>query len=110
MRAALRTAEKAIEADLSSPVGFWTKGAARLRSADHEPALPSTARAIQRGPSRADTHVQSGVINAHYGDPQVGFLDLERADPLSLFDAFLDTNFLSRAMAHLRLGNLPEAA
>ncbi len=107
---ALASATKALEADALSPVGHWAYGRALWLGGDPEAGLRHIGEAISLCPSFPNAHYMLGFLECHVGDPARALDSLQHSENLSPFDPFLAAIQITRAIAHLRLGDTEAAA
>jgi tetratricopeptide (TPR) repeat protein len=79
-----------------------------LRGAQRESVL-ELQRSIELSPNFALAHYMLGFVEAQSGDPHAAILASNRSRELSPFDPLQFGMLGSRALAHLRLGELEEA-
>jgi DNA-binding winged helix-turn-helix (wHTH) protein/tetratricopeptide (TPR) repeat protein len=106
----LRWAGSALEADPLSPVAHWAYGRALWLAGDPDTARDHVARAIALCPSFPNAHYMLGFIECYNGDPEAALKHMEISEEQSPFDPFLASIQLTRATAHMRLGDLDRAA
>jgi TolB-like protein len=103
---AFQAAEQSLAADERDPAAHWAVGRALwLRGAQHE-ALAELARSIELSPNFALGHYTLGFVEAQSGDPRTAIVASDTSRQLSPFDPLQFGMLGSRALAHLRLGEL----
>lgn len=109
MRLALDTAGRSLAADDRDPAAHWAMGRALwLRG---EPgALTELERSVELSPNFALGHYTLGFVRAQSGDPHAAIESTDYSRQLSPFDPLQFGMLGSRAMAHMRLGELDAAA
>ncbi len=108
--AAIRSAEKALDADGNGPAAHWAYGRALCLTGDPDGAMRHLRRAVDLCPSFPHAHYMMGFIEANHGDAARVFAHLDRVEALSPLDPFNASVQLTRAFGQLRLGNLDAAA
>jgi tetratricopeptide (TPR) repeat protein len=79
-------------------------------SGNPEAAMAHVRQAIDLCPSFPNAHYMLGFLECHAGDPALALESLGRSETISPFDPFLPSIQITRAVAHLRLGNVDGAA
>lgn len=106
---ALATAAQSLAADERDPAAHWATGRALwLRGATGE-AVHELQRSIELSPNFALGHYTRGFVEAQSGDPRLAIEALNTSRELSPFDPLQFGMLASRALAHVRLGELDEA-
>jgi TolB-like protein/Tfp pilus assembly protein PilF len=108
--AAIRSAEKALDADGNGPAAHWAYGRALCLTGDPDGALRHLERAVDICPSFPHAHYMMGFIEANHRDAGRAFAHLDRTERLSPLDPFNASVQLTRGVSHLRLGDLDAAA
>jgi DNA-binding SARP family transcriptional activator/TolB-like protein/Tfp pilus assembly protein PilF len=107
---AYRAATDSVAADDADPAAHWAMGRALwLRGASDE-SVAELERSVDLSPNFALGHYTLGFVNCQTGDPVRAIAALEHSRELSPFDPLLFAMLASRALAHVRLGELPQAA
>ncbi|HLT25416.1 MAG TPA: transcriptional regulator [Zeimonas sp.] len=107
---ALDAAAQALMADARDPSAHWAMGRALWLRDGHDASVSELEQAIELSPNFALAHYTLAFVHAQAGDPRAAIAAADRARRLSPFDPLLFGMLGSRAIAHLRLGELPEAA
>ncbi len=103
-------AHQSLGADDRDPAAHWAMGRALwLRGAQDE-ALSELARSVDLSPNFALGHYTLGFVHAQSGDPRAAIDATNYSRQLSPFDPLQFAMLASRALAHVRLGELDEAA
>jgi DNA-binding winged helix-turn-helix (wHTH) protein/tetratricopeptide (TPR) repeat protein len=110
VQAALASASLALEADALSPVAHWAYGRAQWLAGAPEQGKAHIAEAVALCPSFPNAHYMLGFIECYHGDARAALTHMSTSEEQSPFDPFLASIQLTRATAHLRLGDLDEAA
>src|SRR6185436_11777348 len=113
IEAALATAGHSLSADDRDPAAHWAMGRAlwlRGGIAAQEEALAELRRSIELSPNFALGHYTLGFVHSQSGDPRAAIEATDHSRKLSPFDPLQFGMLASRALAHLRLGELEEAA
>ncbi|MEY2935030.1 MAG: hypothetical protein RL033_5779, partial [Pseudomonadota bacterium] len=92
------------------PAAHWALGRALWLNREHETSLTELQRCVDLSPNFALGYYTLGFVQSQAGDTRAAILALETARQLSPFDPLLFGILASRAVAHLRLGELQEAA
>jgi TolB-like protein len=107
---ALSSAAQSLAADERDPAAHWAMGRAEwLRGAQRE-SVRELERSIELSPNFALGHYTLGFIQAQSGDPHAAIRASDTSRELSPFDPLQFGMLGSRALAHLRLGELEEGA
>lgn len=110
LRLALETAAESLATDDRDPAAHWAMGRALwLRGEQHE-SLLELQRSIDLSPNFALGHYTLGFVQSQSGDPRRAIESTNTSRELSPFDPLQFGMLGSRAVAHLRLGELEEAA
>src|SRR5690606_183728 len=107
---ALDTASQALMADPRDPSAHWAMGRALWLREGHDAAVHELEQAVELSPNFALAHYTLAFVHAQAGDPQVAIAAADHARLLSPFDPLLFGMLGARAIAHVRLGELDEAA
>jgi TolB-like protein len=107
---AFETATSSLATDDRDPAAHWAMGRALwLRGAQGE-SITELQRSVELSPNFALGHYMLGFVEAQSGDPRVAIEASDTSRLLSPFDPLQFGMLGSRALAHLRLGELEEAA
>lgn len=106
---AFETAAESLTADDRDPAAHWAMGRALwLRGSQVESNL-ELRRSIELSPNFALGHYTLGFVEAQSGDPRIAIEATNTSRELSPFDPLQFGMLGSRAVAHMRLGELEEA-
>jgi DNA-binding SARP family transcriptional activator/Tfp pilus assembly protein PilF len=107
---AFAAAEQSVSADDRDPAAHWAMGRSLwLRGAQRE-SLAELHRSVDLSPNFALGHYTLGFVESQQGDPQSAIDATDLSRRLSPFDPLQFAMLATRAIAHVRLGQLPEAA
>ena len=107
---AFETAGRSLGADDRDPAAHWAMGRALwLRGAQSE-STSELQRSIELSPNFALGHYTLGFVQSQGGDPRSAIESTNYSRELSPFDPLQFAMLASRAIAHVRLGELAEAA
>ena len=107
---AFETAGQSLGADDRDPAAHWAMGRALwLRGAQSE-SCAELERSIELSPNFALGHYTLGFVQSQAGDPRSAIEATNYSRQLSPFDPLQFAMLASRALAHVRLGELEEAA
>lgn len=107
---ATETAAQSLSADGRDPAAHWAMGRALwLRGAIPE-SVSALERCVELSPNFALGHYTLGFVEAQSGDPRAAIAASTTSRELSPFDPLQFGMLASRALAHLRLGELEEGA
>jgi TolB-like protein len=107
---ASETAGQSLAADQRDPAAHWAMGRALwLRGAQRE-SIAELQRSIELSPNFALGHYTLGFVESQSGDPRAAIEASNYSRQLSPFDPLQFGMLGSRALAHIRLGELEEAA
>jgi DNA-binding SARP family transcriptional activator/TolB-like protein len=107
---AFETAGQGLGADDRDPAAHWAMGRALwLRGAQTE-SLAELERSIELSPNFALGHYTLGFVRSQSGDPRAAIDSTNYSRELSPFDPLQFAMLAARAIAHVRLGELEEAA
>jgi DNA-binding winged helix-turn-helix (wHTH) protein/tetratricopeptide (TPR) repeat protein len=109
VREARDWASRAVDADALSPVAQWAQGRALWLAGDPEQGKAHIAQAVALCPSFPNAHYMLGFIECFHGDARAALAHLATSEEQSPFDPFLASIQLTRATAHLRLGDQDRA-
>lgn len=107
---ALATAGQSLAADGRDPAAHWAMGRALWLNQDQSGSIAELERSVELSPSFALGHYMLGFVHAQSGDPTVALAATEHSRQLSPFDPMQFGMLGSRALAHMRLGELGLAA
>lgn len=107
---ALSAASDSLAADERDPAAHWALGRALWLNREHETALVELQRCVELSPNFALGYYTLGFVQSQAGDARAAIQAIDTARQLSPFDPMLFGMLASRALAHLRLGQLEEAA
>ncbi|MCU0904323.1 MAG: winged helix-turn-helix domain-containing protein [Tabrizicola sp.] len=107
--ASLRMAETAMRLDEAAPAAQFAYAHARWLHGAAEVALVHARQSVALSPSFADGFAEIGFYAAMYGDPELAFINLARAETLNPINPFIDSVHIDRAVASLQ-ANRPEEA
>jgi DNA-binding SARP family transcriptional activator len=106
---AYETAGQSLVADDQDPAAHWAMGRALwLRGAQAE-SFNELERSVELSPNFALGHYTLGFVHSQSGDPQSAIDATNHSRELSPFDPLQFAMLASRAIAHVRLGQLDEA-
>jgi DNA-binding SARP family transcriptional activator/tetratricopeptide (TPR) repeat protein len=104
------TAGHGLSADSHDPAAHWAMGRALwLRGAQGE-SLAELECSVELSPNFALGHYTLGFVHAQKGDPRAAIAATSTSRQLSPFDPLQFAMLASRALAHVRLDELAEAA
>lgn len=105
---AFETAAASVAADDRDPAAHWAMGRALwLRGAVRD-SLAELERSVELSPNFALGHYTLGFVEAQSGDPRAAIAASNTSRELSPFDPLQFGMLASRALAHLRLGEIEE--
>jgi TolB-like protein len=107
---ALRAARRSVDADDRDPAAHWAMGRALWLGDESSGAFAELERSVELSPNFALGHYTLGFFHCQAGDPRAAITATQQARQLSPFDPLLFGILASRAAAHVRLGELKEAA
>lgn len=110
MGLALDTATESLASDDRDPAAHWAMGRALWLKGEQDESLRQLQRSIDLSPNFALGHYTLGFVQAQSGDARSAILATNTSRELSPFDPLQFGMLCSRAVAHLRLGELDEAA
>jgi tetratricopeptide (TPR) repeat protein len=106
---AYETASQSLVADDQDPAAHWAMGRALwLRGAQTE-SFNELELSVELSPNFALGHYTLGFVHSQTGDPQSAIDATNHSRELSPFDPLQFAMLASRAIAHVRLGQLDEA-
>lgn len=107
---AFETATESLDADDQDPAAHWAMGRALwLRGAQGE-SFSELERSVELSPNFALGHYTLGFVHSQAGDPRAAIDETNHSRELSPFDPLQFAMLASRALAHVRLGEMAEAA
>jgi TolB-like protein/DNA-binding SARP family transcriptional activator len=107
---AFETATASLATDDRDPAAHWAMGRAWWLRGAQEESLAELERSVELSPNFALGHYMLGFVQAQSGDPRAAIAASNTSRLLSPFDPLQFGMLGSRALAHLRLGELEEAA
>jgi len=107
---ALSTAARSLGADQRDPAAHWAMGRALWLHRDEKEAFASLERSVELSPNFALGHYTLGFVHCQMGDPRFAITATTTSRQLSPFDPLQFAMLASRALAHVRLGEVDEAA
>jgi tetratricopeptide (TPR) repeat protein len=107
---ALRAARRSVDADDRDPAAHWAMGRALWLGGESSGSFAELERSVELSPNFALGHYTLGFFHCQIGDPRAAITATDYARRLSPFDPLLFAMLCSRAAAHVRLGELQEAA
>jgi DNA-binding SARP family transcriptional activator len=107
---ALETANRSLGADDRDPAAHWAMGRALWLNGAEGESLVELRRSIDLSPNFALGHYTLGFVQSQAGDATAAIQATDYSRQLSPFDPLQFGMLASRAMAHVRLGELEEAA
>jgi DNA-binding SARP family transcriptional activator/Flp pilus assembly protein TadD len=110
MDRALATAEQSVTVDERDPAAHWAMGRALWLRGRQEQCLEELEQAVDLSPNFALGHYTLSFVHSQSGDPAAAIRASDHSRRLSPFDPLLFAMLASRAIAHVRLGQLDEAA
>lgn len=106
---AFEAAARSVGADDRDPAAHWAMGRALwLRGAQSE-CLAELGRSIELSPNFALGHYTVGFVQSQSGDPRMAIESTNYSLQLSPFDPLQFAMLASRALGHVRMGELEEA-
>jgi len=110
MRLALETATQSLGADERDPAAHWAMGRALWLNGNEKASFVELERSIELSPNFALGHYTLGFVHSQKGDPAIAINATNYSRELSPFDPLQFAMLASRALAHVRLGQMAEAA
>ena len=110
LKLALETAAESLATDDRDPAAHWAMGRALWLRGNQDECLQELQRSIELSPNFALGHYTLGFVQSQCGDPHRAIEATNTSRELSPFDPLQFGMLGSRAVAHLRLGELDEAA
>jgi len=103
-------AGRSLEADARDPAAHWAMGRALWLRGDERDSFAELEQSIELSPNFALGHYTLGFVHSQTGDPRSAIDATDRSRRLSPFDPLQFAMLASRALAHIRLGEIAEAA
>jgi TolB-like protein len=110
MDLALAAATQSLQCDERDPAAHWSMGRALWLRGGKAGAVSELQRSIELSPNFALGHYTLGFVEAQSGDPHLAIEAANTSRQLSPFDPLQFGMLASRGLAHMRLGELDEAA
>jgi DNA-binding SARP family transcriptional activator/TolB-like protein len=107
---AYEAAGQSIIVDEHDPAAHWAMGRALWLRGLHDDSIVALQRSVELSPNFAPGHYALGFVNCQSGDPSEAIRSSDYSRDLSPFDPLLFAMLATRAIAHLRLGELDVAA
>jgi DNA-binding SARP family transcriptional activator/TolB-like protein len=107
---AFETAARSVDADVRDPGAHWAMGRALWLRGEQQDSFAELERSIELSPNFALGHYTLGFVHSQTGDPKSAIAATNYSRQLSPFDPLQFAMLASRALAHVRLGELEEAA
>jgi DNA-binding SARP family transcriptional activator len=107
---ALETAGQSLGADDRDPAAHWAMGRALWLRGEQRESFAELERSIELSPNFALGHYTLGFVHSQTGDPKIAIQATDTSRQLSPFDPLQFGMLASRAVAHVRLGEIEEAA
>jgi len=107
---AFDAAGRSIEADARDPAAHWAMGRALWLRGDERDSFAELEQSIELSPNFALGHYTLGFVHSQTGDPRAAIDATDHSRRLSPFDPLQFAMLASRALAHIRLGEIGEAA
>jgi tetratricopeptide (TPR) repeat protein len=109
MDLAYETAVASLATDDRDPAAHWAMGRALWLRGEKSESVTELQRSIELSPNFALGHYTLGFVEAQSGDPRLAIEASNTSRQLSPFDPLQFGMLGSRALAHVRLGELEEA-
>lgn len=109
MGLALATATESVASDDRDPTAHWALGRALWLRGGKDESVAELQRSIELSPNFALGHYTLGFVEAQSGDPRRAIEASDTSRTLSPFDPLQFAMLGTRALAHVRLGELDEA-
>jgi DNA-binding SARP family transcriptional activator len=106
---ALETATQSVGADDRDPAAHWAMGRALWLNRRESESFGELQRSLDLSPNFALGHYTMGFVHSQSGDPRLAIEATGLSCRLSPFDPLQFAMFATRALAHVRLGDLEEA-
>jgi DNA-binding SARP family transcriptional activator/tetratricopeptide (TPR) repeat protein len=107
---AFESAGRSVDADDRDPAAHWAMGRALWLRGLKDESLTELGRSIELSPNFALGHYTLGFVQSQLGDPHAAIDATNYSRQLSPFDPLQFAMLASRALAHIRLGEMNEAA
>lgn len=107
---AFEAAGRSVDADVRDPAAHWAMGRALWLRGEDRDSFAELQTSIDLSPNFALGHYTLGFVHSQMGDPQSAIDATNTSRALSPFDPLQFAMLASRALAHVRLGELDEAA
>jgi TolB-like protein len=107
---AFETAGQSLDADDHDPAAHWAMGRALWLRGIQDESLAELQRSVELSPNFALGHYTLGFVHSQLGDPRAAIEATNYSRQLSPFDPLQFAMLASRALAHVRLDELNEAA
>jgi TolB-like protein/DNA-binding SARP family transcriptional activator len=107
---AFEAAGRSVDADVRDPAAHWAMGRALWLRGEDQGSFVELQRSIELSPNFALGHYTLGFVYSQKGDPRSAIEACNYSRQLSPFDPLQFAMLASRALAHIRLGELDEAA
>jgi DNA-binding SARP family transcriptional activator len=106
---AFEAAGRSVGADDRDPAGHWAMGRALWLRGVEGDSFSELQRSIELSPNFALGHYTLGFVHSQTGDPRTAIEATNHSRELSPFDPLQFAMLASRALAHVRLGEVEEA-
>jgi TolB-like protein/Tfp pilus assembly protein PilF len=106
----LEVATQSLSADDRDPAAHWAMGRALWLNGAESESFVELERSIELSPNFALGHYTLGFVHSQNGNPRTAIEATDYSRELSPFDPLQFAMMASRALAHVRLGELQEAA
>ena len=107
---AFESAGQSLGADDRDPAAHWAMGRALWLRGAHDDSISELQRCLELSPNFALGHYTLGFVHSQSGDPRAAIEASNYSRQLSPFDPLQFAMLASRGLAHVRLGELEEAA
>jgi tetratricopeptide (TPR) repeat protein len=107
---AFEAAGRSVDADVRDPAAHWAMGRALWLRGEDRDSFTELQHSIELSPNFALGHYTLGFVYSQMGDPRSAIEATNYSRQLSPFDPLQFAMLASRALAHIRLGELEEAA
>jgi TolB-like protein len=107
---AFESAGRSVDADDRDPAAHWAMGRALWLRGLQDESLSELQRSIELSPNFALGHYTLGFVQSQSGEPRAAIDATNYSRQLSPFDPLQFAMLASRALAHIRLGEMDEAA
>jgi DNA-binding SARP family transcriptional activator/TolB-like protein len=107
---AFEAAGRSVDADVRDPAAHWAMGRALWLRGEERDSFLELKHSIELSPNFALGHYTLGFVYSQMGDPQSAIDATNYSRQLSPFDPLQFAMLASRALAHIRLDQLDEAA